>query len=103
MPNNDAELPDCPHCGCNDVAPVSRGTFGGMPAVRLRCNFCGRRSTADEECPPVSAVLYEPIRCPHCESKRTRVASTRRKFGEPTVRYHRCADCERPFKSVEPG
>lgn len=41
-------------------------------------------------------VIFQPVRCPRCRSKRTLVKSSR-----PPVRHHKCSDCGENFKSVE--
>lgn len=50
------------------------------------------------------AVTYQPTVCPHCGSADTKVCSTQRLYPDRrdgTVRYHKCLDCGRTFKSVE--
>jgi len=44
----------------------------------------------------ISGVIYVPTRCPYCDSKDTKIHTTRGK-----LRYHRCKKCKRNFKSIE--
>lgn len=44
------------------------------------------------------AVIFIPIRCPGCGSKNVRTTHT-----NLPVRYHKCRDCDAPFKSIERG
>ena len=47
-------------------------------------------------------IYFQQILCPDCGSKNTKVARKMPdKDGIPTVRYHKCMDCEASFKSVE--
>lgn len=43
-------------------------------------------------------VVYVPLRCPYCRSKKVRCYVSR-----PPVRYHICRVCKKKFKSVEAG
>ena len=45
---------------------------------------------------PGGAVRYHVVRCPKCQSDRTKITSTQR-----PVRYHKCKACGHTFKSVE--
>ena len=42
------------------------------------------------------AVSYRPVRCPRCRSKEVPINHTAGR-----VRYHKCDDCGKTFKSVE--
>lgn len=42
------------------------------------------------------AVIYHVIRCPVCDSKKTKIARTAR-----PIRWHKCIKCGHTFKSVE--
>lgn len=41
-------------------------------------------------------ILFIPLRCPKCKSKRIKCYSSR-----PPIRYHYCKDCGCNFKSIE--
>lgn len=41
-------------------------------------------------------VIYHPIRCPKCKSKKIKTHTSR-----PPTRYHKCQDCGFNFKSTE--
>lgn len=46
--------------------------------------------------PSTRGVVYAVTRCPTCNSKSTKVTSTRGK-----IRMHKCKECGHNFKSVE--
>jgi transcription elongation factor Elf1 len=97
----------CPKCGCNDVSLRPQRGLWGTPGYACGCRFCGARFQLDDPAAE-TAVAYQAVefaaqRCPHCGSTQTEVASTRRKAGQPTVRYHACRGCQAAFKSVEPA
>lgn len=92
--------PNCPGCGCNATTLVGAGERFGRPWARYECNFC-HRSFSNGAQPPatsevVNGVVYRPVKCPKCKSKKTRVHTTR-----PPIRYHQCNNCGQQFKSVE--
>lgn len=43
-----------------------------------------------------AGVIYNPVKCPECESKNVR----RYKTVFP-VRYYKCNDCQHNFKAIE--
>lgn len=110
--------PECPDCGCAASRVVAsrpgrtgsaiRGTLALWTIERRRCDECGcefsnRLERADEgetEQAEQSGVVYEPLRCPRCSSKKVPVMSTRA-VGGATQRHHRCRDCGCRFKSIE--
>ncbi len=95
----------CPKCGCNDVAQTPGCDLWGVPGIRCHCNRCGGLFyTADPDSAAAEsayAAQYAVQKCPRCASKKTHVTSTRKQAGVPTVRYHRCDGCNKPFKTVE--
>ena len=95
----------CPACGCNDVHTLKKNTLWGVPGLACVCNYCSRRFQVEIDEGSIAeceySVKFEPMLCPSCGSKKNRVTSTRHKKGDPTIRYHRCDDCKKTFKSVE--
>lgn len=112
--------PECPACGCNASTIITRGrgtrtakdgdvTNTIISTRRCDNDQCGRLWTHSEaeqpapaaESPPAppprrDGVTYYVIRCPKCQSKRTKVTSTRK-----PIRLHKCLECQNTFKSVE--
>lgn len=91
----------CPHCGCNDIEEITAVGAWGLPGRRVSCNFCGEFSTLSEDAEAIPETIFQRLRCPHCQSAENEVTATRRRSGEPTLRYHRCRDCSGTFKSRE--
>ncbi len=107
--------PPCPECGCRDTEiitpPRDNSKIGWYDSGRARCNHCHTwfhfkeipQSPAIEhqepvlDTPPVGhAVPYIRVQCPECQSVDAPVTHTQR-----PVRYHKCGECGRTFKSVE--
>lgn len=110
--------PECPGCGCRDCVEIRRQNKGWMVVSIMRCRYCrqafrrsrmirqaSRREEADadgeqigdgKDAGPGGAVVYRPVLCPDCGSRRTKVTRTM----SPT-RYHKCDECGKRFKSVE--
>lgn len=100
-----ANMPACPKCGCNATMMVDAGSRFGRTWAKFGCTFCGKSfviGTSPEELPdgrPVeNGVAYNPVhcRCPGCHADNPPVIHTRGK-----VRFHRCRNCDKRFKSVE--
>ena len=115
------EGPECPDCGCADSRVVR--TVGGFYGKRQwrECLACGRafaapvpkkrpegsphdenrdqgiKGTRDQE----GGVVYRPVRCPKCQSTDAPVTKTEKEDGKPTIRRHKCRNCDWAFKSVE--
>jgi transcription elongation factor Elf1 len=100
---------DCQECGCADVEVDRRPRPGEWFASGLaRCNNCGAqwsfrkpegvKEQADQASPEPrgAAVIYTPVKCPHCRSADVPV-----QHSELPVRYHKCRSCGESFKSVE--
>jgi rubredoxin len=97
---------DCTACGCPDVEvqrPPRIGEWFGSGVAR--CNECGcqfsfraAEGSAEEDTEDGRAVIYRPIRC-HCPACRSSDVPVQRTAGR--VRYHKCRDCGKNFKSVE--
>jgi transcriptional regulator NrdR family protein len=117
--------PECPRCGCQDTETVrGRSRWGGPNLERLRCKHClyewrekkwakAEPDNGEVEAPSngdgeheerePGAVIYHVLRCPACDSRKTKITSSP-KQADPTVpriRYHECKDCQNTFKSVE--
>lgn len=108
--------PECPDCGCpqsrvmasrpSQTGSAEDGTLALWTVERRECANCGAQFTwqferadePDEPEPDRGPVLYQPVRCPRCASKRTPVRSTR---GQ--IRHHLCSECGLRFKSAEVG
>lgn len=92
-----ATMRDCPQCGCEDVTEIGpRRRWWGNPIAQLGCNNCGHAFVATADYAP-SGVEYPVIRCVHCSSADTFVASS-----PLPVRWHKCRSCGESFKSVAP-
>lgn len=96
--------PECPRCGFEGstvLQTTERKKYDGARLVsqetiqRRECEECGCRYAVTSE-PMPAVVVIQPIRCPTCDSVRTAVTSS-----PLPVRYHRCTDCGRNFKSIE--
>jgi hypothetical protein len=95
--------PACTYCGCRDVEvrkePDPDEWFASGIAV---CNHCSRQfvymhhNEEQEEARVGSGVVFQRVKCPVCKSKDVPVKST-----VDRIRYHKCRDCGRNFKSVE--
>lgn len=108
--------PPCPNCGCEQSRLIRAGTWWGLKRMeRRRCSHCGKlfsitvNKPPPPEAPPEGSAAddsmsidgqrvaeYHVTKCPYCGSKRVPVQHTDR-----PVRFHKCADCGRTFKSVE--
>jgi len=93
---------DCPRCGCNGTEAIARVSIWGADQEKRLCGHCGHQFTTRpdvEVAPPAGKVCvpYHVLRCPFCDSRATRVTSTRR----GGVRFHRCRSCNRAFTSRE--
>jgi transposase-like protein len=115
---NKCDGPECPYCGCNDTKKAEFLGRWGLSLTKWQCNHCGSTFTVREReaDPPASSgnghhvidetqpklIVYPLIRCPvnqeGCGSTNTKVARTKR-----PIRYHKCQDCGKSFKSVEEG
>ena len=104
--------PECPVCGCNDTRVLEgprEVTMGRevLPVKGLaQCCYCEHkyRFSASADNPPDSrdAVPYVCVRCPRCRSKEVRATSSPVAHnGSPRVRWHKCWECGKNFKSVE--
>lgn len=100
------------------------GTASWFAAGRARCRHCGlpfsfrelpspAEETGDETdqtpaiatptdsrspavSPETQGLRYPVRQCPHCQSTKIRVTTTRK-----PLRHHKCDACQRTFKSVE--
>lgn len=111
--------PDCPRCGCQDVAVIRRPSAGGWMSGhgRAQCRACGLTfpilsqqpaiesgmpevndvdAFVDHHEPLIQATRYQILLCPECESERVRVTSTTR-----PKRQHKCKDCGATFQTIE--
>lgn len=94
----------CRHCGL-------LFSFRELPGNDTTDQESGDRSQESEEAQPLNAhhapapatvspetkSLRYPVRqCPHCQSTKIRVTTTRR-----PLRHHKCDGCKKTFKSVE--
>jgi hypothetical protein len=97
----------CPKCGCNDGTKVGEGSRFGRTFRRIRCRHCSKiyRHNMEAESDAQStnqaqkttdAVDYFILQCPFCKSEKHSVYKT-----DKPVRYHKCKNCEKSFKSVE--
>lgn len=91
-----ASGPDCPKCGCNQVELVRAGELAGRPWAMYACGHCADTFRIGAPPPEGRTVVYNPVRCPACNSKDCPVHTTRRR-----TRYHKCRDCGASFKSQE--
>ena len=48
----------------------------------------------------LKTIVYKPVKCPYCDSKRTFIQSKLIQ-DEEAYRYHKCKDCEKTFRSLE--
>jgi hypothetical protein len=96
--------PECPLCGCPETVvvrePNGHEWFGDGQAQCDNCDrvftFKEKEETEKTEDRKELAVVWNPVRCPDCNSSHAPVYRT---MGR--VRYHKCRDCLRNFKSVE--
>ena len=65
--------------------------------ARRRENAIAPSSPPEEENEECLAVLYVPVRCPTCKSRKTRCYNS----GNAPIRYHICHACQTRFKSIE--
>lgn len=103
----------CRDCGCNDMRAMGGrrvcrrcGSVAGRmlakpaPEARPSADTGGVELAADDKdvCGDTHShgVIYRPVRCPACESKKTRVTKTM-----VPLRYHKCNECGHNFKSME--
>lgn len=92
---------NCRNCGCNLVRLVGAGN-AGRPWFRVECDHCGSQQSvgAAPGVPTIpNGVSYNSVncRCPSCRQVNPKVERT---MGR--IRYHKCQNCGRQFKSVEP-
>ena len=92
---------DCTTCGCADTEverePAAEGWFADGVAHCNNCNQTfGFRAPKEVTAEVQKTVVYNPIRCPACNSLDVPVTRT-----VMPVRYHHCRACGHTFKSVE--
>lgn len=85
----------CPRCGCNGSHEIGFSQWWGDRVVRLECDHC--RKTWMESAGETEITAYHILLCPKCNSKETKIASTR----TDGVRHHKCEECTHSFKSIE--
>ncbi len=99
---------ECPKCGDEGPTVLRRGTWGGKPTARFRCDECEHEWTAmiaTDESEPIEPISYSRSTAPPCKTcgdGRMTVRSTRR-IGNTVVRFHKCdnPDCGATGKSVD--
>lgn len=103
---------ECPECGCEDITVIREPDATPLgywfDTGEARCNYCGqhfrfKNEPKKEEPPepdpddlPPGFVAYHVIRCPECNSDKTKTTSTRR-----PIRWHKCHICGHAFRSKE--
>ena len=69
---------------------------GWMDRYRTKKEIVQTEIITPEVKPEEYSVIFVPIKCPKCGSIKTRcIRSTR------PVRYHKCQECGKNFKSIE--
>lgn len=70
------------------------GFLDNLPEIDI--GGVNRRESVKKPPDLLPAVIWRPVKCPRCRSKRCPVTSSR-----SPIRHHKCLDCELNFKSVE--
>lgn len=91
--------PCCPKCGCPDSELVNaRETFSNRQNVSTETRECGFCAVQFQVRVTRPAPQFIVLRCPFCHSDK--VLNTGKGSGGG-VRFHRCVECRRAFRSIE--
>ena len=77
---------------------MGNGFLDDLPDLEI-AGSVPRKSRKKKSAPNYENVVvrYIKVRCPRCKSDKVPVYDSNHK----PIRYHRCADCELNFKSIE--
>ncbi len=90
--------PECPRCGCPESLFVAaRETFADGQNISQESRECVNCGLAFQVRLTRPAPEFLVLRCPWCQSEKVSTSGS----GPGGVRFHRCVECLRPFRSLE--